>query len=83
MSSALRNDVDGPECTGYPLTTKAAANFTRNELAHALRSGPYQVDLLVAGIDADGHLLLASECLPRLANLVQPPDKIIEVVSTT
>mmetsp|Transcript_56645 Transcript_56645/g.104867 ORF Transcript_56645/g.104867 Transcript_56645/m.104867 type:complete len:192 (+) Transcript_56645:84-659(+) len=40
--------------TGYQLTTKAAANFTRNELAHALRSGPYQVDLLIGGIDADG-----------------------------
>eukprot|EP00933_Yihiella_yeosuensis_P076089 TRINITY_DN85702_c0_g1_i1.p1 TRINITY_DN85702_c0_g1~~TRINITY_DN85702_c0_g1_i1.p1 ORF type:complete len:194 (+),score=58.22 TRINITY_DN85702_c0_g1_i1:110-691(+) len=40
--------------TGLKLSTKAAANFTRNELAHALRSGPFQTDLLIAGIDADG-----------------------------
>eukprot|EP00747_Dinoflagellata_sp_TGD_P210811 gnl/TRDRNA2_/TRDRNA2_84054_c0_seq1.p1 gnl/TRDRNA2_/TRDRNA2_84054_c0~~gnl/TRDRNA2_/TRDRNA2_84054_c0_seq1.p1 ORF type:complete len:192 (+),score=47.38 gnl/TRDRNA2_/TRDRNA2_84054_c0_seq1:96-671(+) len=40
--------------TGQPLTTKAAANFTRNELAHSLRNGPYQVDLLIGGVDADG-----------------------------
>mmetsp|Transcript_39210 Transcript_39210/g.92312 ORF Transcript_39210/g.92312 Transcript_39210/m.92312 type:complete len:192 (+) Transcript_39210:88-663(+) len=43
--------------TGYKLTTKAAANFTRNELAHALRNGPYQVDLLVGGVDAEGPAL--------------------------
>eukprot|EP00931_Biecheleriopsis_adriatica_P075578 TRINITY_DN49407_c0_g1_i1.p2 TRINITY_DN49407_c0_g1~~TRINITY_DN49407_c0_g1_i1.p2 ORF type:complete len:216 (+),score=51.27 TRINITY_DN49407_c0_g1_i1:65-649(+) len=43
--------------TGLPLSTKAAASFTRNELAHALRKGPFQTDLLVAGIDHDGpHL---------------------------
>lgn len=43
--------------TGLKMSTKAAANFTRNELAQALRKGPYQVDLLVAGVDDDGaHL---------------------------
>merc|ERR1719487_440939 len=36
------------------LNTHAAANFTRNELAYALRKGPYQVDLLIAGVDDDG-----------------------------
>merc|ERR1719498_1434391 len=40
--------------TGKVLSTRAAANFTRNELAHALRRGPYQVDLLIAGVDDDG-----------------------------
>merc|ERR1712187_864964 len=40
--------------TGMKLSTKAAANFTRNELAAALRKGPYQADLLIGGVDADG-----------------------------
>merc|ERR1719498_531964 len=43
--------------TGKVLSTHAAANFTRNELAHALRRGPYQVDLLIAGVDDDGPAL--------------------------
>jgi len=34
-----------------PLTVKAAANWTRNELAVALRRGPYQVNLLLGGYD--------------------------------
>ncbi|CAL8470453.1 g9995 [Coccomyxa elongata] len=33
------------------LTTKAVANFTRSELATALRKGPYNVNLLIAGWD--------------------------------
>mmetsp|Transcript_9024 Transcript_9024/g.22623 ORF Transcript_9024/g.22623 Transcript_9024/m.22623 type:complete len:211 (+) Transcript_9024:227-859(+) len=33
------------------LTTHAAANFTRNELAASLRKGPYQVNILLAGYD--------------------------------
>merc|ERR1711972_824039 len=40
--------------TGLKLSTKAAASFTRNELAHALRKGPYQADLLIGGVDAEG-----------------------------
>jgi len=40
---SLRNDV--------PLTTAAAANFTRNNLAQALRRNPYQVNLLLGGYD--------------------------------
>jgi 20S proteasome subunit beta 4 len=36
---------------GRELTTRAAANWTRNELAKALRSGPYQVNGLFAGFD--------------------------------
>jgi len=34
-----------------PLTTSAIANFTRNELHEALRSGPYQVNILLGGVD--------------------------------
>ncbi len=34
-----------------PLTVHAAANWTRNELAEALRKNPYQVNLLMAGYD--------------------------------
>jgi len=40
--------------TGLPLSVDAATNFTRNELASALRSGPYQCDLLIGGVDEDG-----------------------------
>ncbi|CAA6662743.1 unnamed protein product [Spirodela intermedia] len=36
---------------GIPLTTAAAANFTRGELATALRKNPYNVNLLMAGYD--------------------------------
>lgn len=43
--------------TGLKMTTKAAASFTRNELATALRKGSYQTDLLIAGVDADGPAL--------------------------
>ena len=37
---------------GHTLSTHATAQFTRNELAEALRKGPYQVNLLIAGFDA-------------------------------
>ncbi|KAL4429629.1 hypothetical protein ABPG77_008678 [Micractinium sp. CCAP 211/92] len=40
---ALRN--------GTQLTTKAVANYTRSELATALRKSPYQTNLLMAGYD--------------------------------
>ncbi|KAI2509449.1 Proteasome subunit [Fragilaria crotonensis] len=36
---------------GLKLSTKAQANFCRSELAAALRKGPYQVNLLLAGYD--------------------------------
>jgi len=42
----LNNDVK--------LDTAAAASFIRNELAVALRKGPYQTNLLVGGYDANG-----------------------------
>jgi len=34
-----------------PLTTHGLANFTRTELAQALRSNPFHVDLLIGGYD--------------------------------
>ncbi|CAA0823073.1 Proteasome subunit beta type-2-A [Striga hermonthica] len=36
---------------GIPLTTAAAANFTRGELATALRKNPYMVNIILAGYD--------------------------------
>ncbi|GKF02085.1 proteasome subunit beta type-2, partial [Tanacetum coccineum] len=38
---------------GIPLTTKAAANFIRNELATALRKNPYQVNIILAGYEKE------------------------------
>jgi 20S proteasome subunit beta 4 len=39
------------ENDGTKLSTHAQANFCRNELATALRKGPYQVDVLIGGYD--------------------------------
>ncbi|KAK6286347.1 hypothetical protein POUND7_012526 [Theobroma cacao] len=38
---------------GIPLTTAAAANFTRGELATALRQNPFSVNILLAGYDKE------------------------------
>ena len=38
---------------GVKLSTHACANFVRNQLAEALRKGPYQVNTLLAGYDKD------------------------------
>eukprot|EP01133_Synstelium_polycarpum_P007470 gene7470-8741_t len=38
---------------GYTLSTPAAANFTRSELATALRKNPYNVNLILAGYDKE------------------------------
>lgn len=38
---------------GIPLTTKAAANFMRGELATALRKNPYMVNIVLAGYDKE------------------------------
>jgi len=46
----LNNDVK--------LTCHGAANFTRGELAKALRRGPYQTNLLLAGYDKEGGISL-------------------------
>lgn len=37
--------------TGHELSVEAAAQYIRTELATALRKGPYQVNLLIAGFD--------------------------------
>lgn len=42
---------------GIDLSTHAAANFTRGELATALRKGPYQANLVLGGFD-DGEASL-------------------------
>ncbi|KAL1806520.1 hypothetical protein DCAR_0832319 [Daucus carota subsp. sativus] len=38
---------------GIPLTTAATANFTRGELATALRKSPYMVNIVLAGYDKE------------------------------
>tara|TARA_B100000482_G_scaffold138000_1_gene101211 strand:- start:10 stop:636 length:627 start_codon:yes stop_codon:yes gene_type:complete len=38
---------------GTKLSTHAATSYVRNTLAESLRSGPYQVNLLMAGYDAN------------------------------
>ena len=44
--------------SGLTLNTKAAAHFTRGELAKALRKNPYQTNLLLGGYtDEEGPLL--------------------------
>jgi len=44
--------------SGHLLSTHATAEFTRNELAEAIRKGPFQVNLLIGGYDeADGASL--------------------------
>merc|ERR1712217_73399 len=52
--------------TWVPLSTKAAANFTRNELAHSLRKGPYQTDMLIGGYDEDGPCLYFMDYLASM-----------------
>ena len=37
---------------GYELDLESTAEFTRSELATAIRKGPYQVNLLIGGYDA-------------------------------
>jgi len=36
---------------GIPLSTHATAEFSRTQLAEALRKGPYQCNLLIGGVD--------------------------------
>ena len=37
---------------GYELDLEATAEFTRSELAYAIRNGPFNVNLLIGGFDA-------------------------------
>jgi 20S proteasome subunit beta 4 len=49
-----------------PLGTWAAANYLRNELATALRKGPYQTNMLLGGYDEqDGASLYFIDYLAR------------------
>ncbi len=50
----------------YPLSVSGAANFTRSELATALRKGPYNVNLLLGGVDASGPSLYYMDYLASL-----------------
>ena len=50
------------------LGTKAAAHFIRGQLARALREGPYQTNLLLAGYDAhDGVSLFQMDYMASLS----------------
>lgn len=53
--------------TDLKLSTKAAASYIRNELATALRKGPYHVDMLLGGCDADGPSLYFMDYLAACA----------------
>eukprot|EP00921_Rhytidocystis_pertsovi_P007720 GHVQ01012786.1.p1 GENE.GHVQ01012786.1~~GHVQ01012786.1.p1 ORF type:complete len:192 (-),score=23.57 GHVQ01012786.1:507-1082(-) len=55
--------------TGLPLRTQSAANFTRMQMAEFLRQNPYQVDLLLAGCDADGPLLYWMDYLASMVSV--------------
>ena len=48
------------------LSTHACANFVRNQLADALRKGPYQVNTLLAGYDADSDSASLYFMAPRV-----------------
>eukprot|EP01098_Paradermamoeba_levis_P002929 TRINITY_DN1384_c0_g1_i1.p1 TRINITY_DN1384_c0_g1~~TRINITY_DN1384_c0_g1_i1.p1 ORF type:complete len:227 (-),score=71.37 TRINITY_DN1384_c0_g1_i1:104-685(-) len=52
-----------------PLSLHAAANFTRRQLAHALRSNPYNVNLLLGGVDEEGPALYFMDYLASLNKL--------------
>ncbi|KAK7101223.1 proteasome subunit beta type-2-like [Littorina saxatilis] len=56
---------------GYELSANAAANFTRRNMADALRSQrPKHVNMLIAGIDEDGPALFF---LDYLASMIKVP----------
>lgn len=57
------------------LDTAEVANFTRSELHDALRSGPFQVNLLIAGVDKDVEQNAVPQLfyMDHLASMVQVP----------
>eukprot|EP00386_Alphamonas_edax_P014325 GDKI01044052.1.p2 GENE.GDKI01044052.1~~GDKI01044052.1.p2 ORF type:complete len:212 (-),score=76.82 GDKI01044052.1:35-610(-) len=55
--------------TGISLSTNAAANYIRNELASCLRRNPYQVNVIVAGCDADGPKLFWMDYMASMAEI--------------
>ncbi|KAL2530500.1 proteasome subunit beta type-2-A-like [Forsythia ovata] len=55
---------------GIPLTTAAAANITRGELATVLRKNPCMVNIILAGYDKEtGPSLYFVDLLPPCTNL--------------
>ncbi|CAI9776815.1 unnamed protein product [Fraxinus pennsylvanica] len=54
---------------GIPLTTAATANFTRGELATALRKNPYMVNIILAGYDKEGPSLYFVDYIASLHKL--------------
>jgi 20S proteasome subunit beta 4 len=55
--------------TGIELSTTGAANFLREELATALRSNPYQVNILLGGLDKDTPALYMIEYLASMVKV--------------
>jgi len=51
------------------LGCRAAANWTRNALAHMLRRNPHQVDMIIAGYDDEGPQLYFLDYLSSLNSL--------------
>lgn len=51
------------------LTTHAVANFTRSEIAEALRKAPYQINMLLGGIDTSGPNLYYIDYLGTMQNV--------------
>uniref|UniRef100_A0A7S4UZ36 Proteasome subunit beta n=1 Tax=Paramoeba aestuarina TaxID=180227 RepID=A0A7S4UZ36_9EUKA len=49
--------------TGISLSTESTAHWTRRKLANALRSNPYQTDLMIGGVDKDPQ---SEEYVPSL-----------------
>ena len=49
--------------TGISLSTESTAHWTRRRLANALRSNPYQCDLMIGGVDKDPQ---SEEFVPSL-----------------
>eukprot|EP01017_Pseudomicrothorax_dubius_P038631 TRINITY_DN5822_c0_g1_i1.p1 TRINITY_DN5822_c0_g1~~TRINITY_DN5822_c0_g1_i1.p1 ORF type:complete len:190 (-),score=63.38 TRINITY_DN5822_c0_g1_i1:144-713(-) len=57
--------------TGIKLNVREAANYTRSELAYAIRNGPYQVNLLIGGFDEEGPSLYWLDYLGTLQKLTR------------
>jgi len=53
----------------FSMSTNAVANYVRNSLAEALRKGPYEVNLLLGGVDAKGPSLYYLDYLGSMAKV--------------
>ena len=56
---------------GYHLDLDSTAEYTRSELAEALRKGPYQVSVLIAGVEDDGAKLYWMDYLGTLQRVTK------------